>query len=611
MHRIIFTLLLVLALVATAPARAGDVAFRQPPREGFVGVPAVLQFEIRDAGDFTPPELPTVDGLDITLGQGQHKSTSVTIVNGKSTQSTTQMLEVEIVPSREGRFSVPSFSITVDGETYQSPAFTLNVKASDTGDILIAEVVADPPEPYVGQPTRLTLRIWFKPYRDPSVNLQLSGGDMWSLLDVERTEWGPFRNAITQIERRRQRPTDRDRVRGDVTYSVFEIEDTWTPTQAGNADFSGVEIKAGWPTGVQIVRNFFGQNQAQLTGTRPVRAKASATAITVRPLPTEGRPASFAGAVGDFTVTASARPNDVAVGDPITIVYTVKAQGRDPRSLGSLETLQAPPFASLPFLTKDFRIPSDQLGGTVRDREKTFTQTFRPLSESVTAVPPLPFSFFDPEAGTYREVLTEAIPITVRAAERMTMSQIVGGQGGADQREKASLTAVAGGLLANVPPGESLLGSSRVAIGTAVAGAVALPPFLCAVLFVARRVQQARDADPQRRRAARAASKALAALGSAPSAETVLASITGYVADRCGLGDGTRTRGDAIAALRAAAVDEELLRRVDGLLGACERARYAPAGAGGISGDEAKAIIGLLERCPLTATGSGAKEGAA
>lgn len=592
-------------LATGTTAIAGEAVFRIPPREAFVGVPAILSVELRDATDFTPPELPVVDGLEIALGAGKHTSTNVSIVNGKATQSTTQRLDIEFLPTREGRFSVPPIAIEVDGKTFRSPAFTIAVKPSDTGDLLLAEVIADPPSPYVGQPTTLTLRVWFKPYRDPSINLQLAGGDMWSLMDLERTEWGPFRNAITQLERRRQRPTDRERMRGDESYFVYEIQDTWTPTQAGAADFSAVEVRASWPTGAQVVRNFFGQNQAQLTGTRPVKAKASAADIVVRPLPTEGRPASFAGAVGDFTVSALARPTDVAVGDPITVMYTVKVQSRDPRALGALETLQAPAFATLPSLAKDFRIPSDQLGGTVKDRDKTFTQTFRPLNDSVTAIPPLPFSFFDPEADTYREVFTEAIPITVKAAERMNLSQIVGGAVADDDARGSSLTAVAGGLLANVAPSESLLASTDVSIGAGVATVVALPPVLCAALGLMRRVQQARDADPVRRRASRAAPTARNALarlrGGAGSADGILDALTGYVADRCGLGDGARTRGDAMAALRAQGIDDELLRRTDALLASCERARYAPGGATPASADEALAIIELLERAGLRA----------
>ncbi len=590
-----YALAILAILACVRPLLAGEVQFRTPPREAYVGVPAVLQLEVRDASDVGVPALPTVPGLSFSIGAGQHRATSVTIINGKTRQSTTETIAIEIVAEREGRYTVPVISIDVDGQTYRSEPFTLVVKPSETGDILFAEVVANPASPYVGQPTLITLRIWFKPFRDPSINLVLSGGDMWSLLDLERTEWGPFRNAITQLERRRQRPADRERMRGDTSYVVFELQDTWTPAQPGAADFSGVEVRASWPTGARMVRDLLGRNQAQLTGARPLLAKATADSIVVRPLPEEGRPLAFSGAVGDFTVTAAARPTEVAVGDPITVVYTVKTQSRDPRALGALEVLQAPPFASLPELSKDFRIPSDQLGGTVREREKQFTQTFRPLHDGVTAIPPLPFAFFDPEADTYRVVTTEAIPITVRAAERLQLSQIVGGSVG--DSASAQRTTVVGGLRANMPPSQAMLATSGPTSGSPlVASALALPPLACLGLLVLRRVQQARDANPLRRRARRAGAVARETLAADRSAAGTLRAITGFIADRCGLAEGARTRPECIEALRTRNTDPALIERVDRLLAACERARYAPAESTTADSAEADATLTALER---------------
>jgi hypothetical protein len=593
-----FALLVLLACVR--PLLAGEVQFRTPPREAYVGVPAVLQLEIRDASDVGIPVLPTVPGLSFSIGPGQHRATSVTIINGRTRQSTSETIAIEIVAEREGRYTVPVISIDVDGQTYRSEPFTLVAKPSETGDILFAEVVANPASPYVGQPTLITLRIWFKPYRDPSINLVLSGGDMWSLLDLERTEWGPFRNAITQLERRRQRPADRERMRGDASYVVFELQDTWTPSQPGAADFSSVEVRASWPTGARMVRDLLGRNQAQLTGARPLKSTATADSIIVRPLPEEDRPLAFSGAVGDFTVTATAKPTEVAVGDPITVVYTVKTQSRDPRALGALEVLQAPPFASLPELAKDFRIPSDQLGGTVREREKQFTQTFRPLHDGVTAIPPLPFAFFDPEADTYRVVTTEAIPITVRAAERLQLSQIVGGSVG--DSANAQRTTVVGGLRANMPPTQAMLATSgptnasSLIASPLIASAVAIPPLACLGLLVLRRVQQAREADPLRRRARRAGAVARETLAADRSAAGILRAITGFIADRCGLAEGARTRPECIEALRTRNTDPAVIERVDRLLAACERARYAPAESTTADSAEADATLAALER---------------
>ena len=47
--------------------------------------------------------------------------------------------------------------------------------------------------------------------------------------------------------------------------------------------------------------------------------------LTVLPLPEEGKPSGFYGLVGQYTISASATPTKVNVGDPITL--TVKVGG--------------------------------------------------------------------------------------------------------------------------------------------------------------------------------------------------------------------------------------------------------------------------------------------
>ena len=79
----------------------------------------------------------------------------------------------------------------------------------------------------------------------------------------------------------------------------------------------------------------------------------------------------------------------------------------------------------------------------------------------------------------------------------------------------------------------------------------------------------------------------------------MLAALTGYVADRCGLAEGGRTHGDAIAELRAQETSEDLVARVDRLMALCERARYAPKGGAEVSISEARELVKQLERMHL------------
>src|SRR5581483_4894009 len=124
--------------------------------------------------------------------------------------------------------------------------------------------------------------------------------------------------------------------------------------------------------------------------------------------PREKAPASFNGAIGRFTMSMTAGPTNVAAGDPITV--RVQISGR-----GSLDTLTLPEqpawhdFKTYPPTTKVET--TDQLGlqGT-----KTFEEIVTPQSADIKALPPISFSFFDPDAKTFRTLTQSAIPLVVR-----------------------------------------------------------------------------------------------------------------------------------------------------------------------------------------------------
>ena len=59
--------------------------------------------------------------------------------------------------------------------------------------------------------------------------------------------------------------------------------------------------------------------------------------INVKPLPLEGRPADFSGAVGDFQVTAAVEDHNVVSNQPFN--YKVRFEGR-----GNAKLIELPPF---------------------------------------------------------------------------------------------------------------------------------------------------------------------------------------------------------------------------------------------------------------------------
>jgi hypothetical protein len=579
-------------------AEAAEVEFRFGQREVFLGQSLTIEIAVKDASSVGEVTLPTVDGLRLTRIPGENTIQQFSTVNGRTKQTVTRIVRVTVGTERAGRFVVPPIAVEADGETFRSEPTPVIVSTSETGDLLFADVAVDPPNPFVGQPTKLTLQVWVRPFRDPAKNVALNDGNMWSLIDIDGSSWGVFKQEINVLAQNGRRPIAREELRNDRTYFVYELTRTWIPSRPGAPDVGEIAIRLNWPTGIRIVENFFGNSEAQLAGTRPVKAVASFDAVQARELPSEGRPPSFSGGVGSFTVAARATPTNVTVGDPITLTFTVTTPG-DPTAL---DVVQAPPFATLEALTTDFRIPTDPVAGTVKGRTKTFTQTLRPLSANVTAIPPISFGFFDIAAGTYRTVQSAAIPIQVAAAERLDLSQIVGATVTPSEPGKA-LTLVAGGLVANVPPNPALLRTERGTLGWLAVAALALPPLAVLVIGVRASLRARRLADPRRLRAERALATASAALRAESSADAALAAIVQYVGDRCGLRDGERTRAGVTAALAAHRVDPGLVERVDATLKRCESARYASAGSAAISRDDALELLADLERCRLQLIG--------
>ena len=135
--------------------------------------------------------------------------------------------------------------------------------------------------------------------------------------------------------------------------------------------------------------------------------------IRVKPLPEEGRPEDFRGAVGQFKLSASAKPTKAQVGDPITLKMTVSGSG-------NFDRVTAPSLTDgTEWKTYD---PSDTFkrsdSSGYRGR-KRFEQAIVPESARIKAVPPVRFSYFNTRSKKYATLETKPIPIALSGAARV------------------------------------------------------------------------------------------------------------------------------------------------------------------------------------------------
>ncbi len=429
--------------IAATPASAAEVRAGLSTREAYVGSPITMSIEISNADQASVPTIPRIDGLDIKSLGSPSRSSQTTIINGRRSHRVSETHAWQIIPRREGTFEIPEIDIDVGGRTVTTRPQSFVVTRSETGDLLFAEIVGHDEKIFVGQPMRVTLKIWVKPYYDTRLDIKLSEGDMWNMISQDRTQWGIFSDRLQELAENNQRPGGEEVLKADRdgnqrSYYLYEIPATIYPKRPGKLDGSDVQIVVDYPTQLGKSRDpfdsFFSRGRGSMFGddlpsmfgprlmvsnSRPIVASAEVDATQVMDVPTQGRPADYRGAVGRYTIVAEATPTEVQAGDPINLYLGITGDG-------PMDLVQAPP---LTVLSKDFRVSDDPLAGIVQDDTKFFTVTIRPRKERITEIPAIPLTFFDPTAEKFVTVHSRPIAINVTPGDNLAAGAIVGRQG--------------------------------------------------------------------------------------------------------------------------------------------------------------------------------------
>lgn len=589
------------ALALLAPAlRAADVTLQAPPGPVDAGIPfeiAIVVESARDANLSAPP-LPDAAGLE-RVGAPSRREMSFTI---NRSRTVTLTFSYGLVARAPGRYELPAFTVEVDGAAHAIPATVIEVRALESQGLVDVAVIPAKPVVYLGEPVDLALRVRIRAFVDRQFGT-LASESMWSMIELDHSDFGPFRAALDErtVDRFGRRGTLRGRevslpIEGGATAPFYEYELAtrhW-PAESGRIDLAPVTVTVQYPIRLERRRDFF-ETRLEIAEMKRAAAAAPAPDVTVLPLPEAGKPPSFAGAVGAFTFAVTAAPTDVAVGDPVTLTIAVT----DLTDRAKLELIAPPRLDRVDALTSDFRVHADPAAGTVAGRTKSFTQTIRPAHDRVTQIPPLPFASFDPQREAYVTVTSAAIPLKVRPAETIAAGDVIGAAPPA--AGPSELTEVAGGLLANETDAGALLSvAPPVSRELALAIAVLPPVVFLGAAIGQRRLRHLRGNARARgalRRAQRRIDAARRERGPA-AAEAVGAAVAGYVADRRGAPAGALTRAEIIEHLQATRVSSALVDETAAVLADCEELRFAGAGDGtaGALADRAAACLDRLER---------------
>jgi len=403
-------LLYIAALFCATSAVAMDVTMEINPRVLRLGESAMGKITLHDAPGAPPPRLPALSGFTVeSIGREQ----SYSFNNGE--RSSQVSYNFRITPLAAGDFQIGPFQYDTGSGVINIPAIALQVLARGdpaTGshaqhldELMFVTVTANPDVIYSHQAFDLVLNLYTQPGLNLNRNVSLSNFDTTGLSLTPFEEQSPTREAINgtlyDVRHFRTRATaiasGTFPLQPHLQVNVIVPNDNRTRRRD---PFSEDDFFAG----------FFNRVE-----TRPQTVESKPFALQIRELPSEGRPTSFSGAVGQFSFDVSAKPLQAKVGDPITL--TLRIQGR-----GNMDAVSAPSFA-IPdsFRSYDARLVDQQPNAGL----KVFEQVLIPRNASVSEIPAVSFSYFDPERQRYETLVRGPFPLTLSAAGAASSAAVI------------------------------------------------------------------------------------------------------------------------------------------------------------------------------------------
>ncbi|GGB09400.1 BatD family protein [Puia dinghuensis] len=442
----------------------GQVKFSTMVSSQEIGKTDYLQVEFvvenaRQIEDLTPPEF-----AGFRIVQGPIQSSGMSIVNGNMSQY--KALSFVLEPIKTGKFTIDGAVAAVDGKHMRSNPVTVTVHPGGSGAANAHPAPGgsspfgnpfmqpswDPfgPEPgeverdyvlkpgenvkekirknlfvkcqvsknscYVGEPIVATYKLYTRLSSESRVTKRpsLNGFSVYDMID-------PSSDAVSV-----------EHLNGK-DYTVHTIRKTQLiPLQAGSIDLDQLEVENTVhfvkASGRQEVRHN-GNNLRDLLDQMAdendlgpaidenVTIDTKPVTITVKPLPEENKPATFGGAVGNFSVEASLASNTVGAQDEATLHLVVKGKG-------NLPVIAAPPISWPASVDAFDPTAKEDVNKTVAPMtgSKSFDYVFVPKTAGHYTIPAVNFSYFDPASQTYKTAGTKPLDLQVSPAVRKERS---------------------------------------------------------------------------------------------------------------------------------------------------------------------------------------------
>ena len=433
-------MILFVSIMAGGVVCASEVKVNALVESNEVGMSEEFVFQIQvesDSDDITLPDMTSVTGFTHKyLGGFPQSSTVFSNINGRKKLVTKKMyiLSYKLSPKSKGMHVIPELTLTVDGKEYRTKPISINVSEGNMDDVQsILEYKLPRNKVYLGETVPVEL-VWS--FRNSP---QLNNIDVPAFTDdrfiVSKA------NVPTKVNRD-ERLVDiffngskywaiqSETIIDGVAYATITIKWYISAKETGRVNLLASSIIGSTVVGYKKSSRFGGMPRGLssmfgddpfFSGKEPIVKQFKTTtkpvSLDVLPLPSKGKPVNFSGVISPIKLGAEANTDSASVGEPIGVDLFV--MGND-----NIYNMELPDFNMQGSIKGRFKVSEDTTGQVIIGDMRRYKLTFRALTSSVSEIPPLEVSYFDPKINAYKTASTEAIPVKIQAAKIITASDI-------------------------------------------------------------------------------------------------------------------------------------------------------------------------------------------
>lgn len=423
MSRVKRVILMSLFLIASVQAWGQKVSFEvEVPNHIIAGQPFQVQFTVNASARDIRLSMP--QGLELLYGPAKGTSSSMSIINGKRSSSTSTFFTYTFLADKEGNYVIPEAIVEVDGASYKTSARRIKVFGAETETQIAPSeranissqdlyIVATPSKRRVYEQEAITINYKLYSRVENPQFTNISFPDYEGFVQYVQNDGSNVQFSAEQVN-------------GKLYYSASFHSVVLYPQRAGKLTIKPAEFEmlVNLPVS-NPQRSLF---DAFFDNFQQVNKKLSTKPITIDvvPLPLP-KPDGFKGAVGQYTLRSDVPSKALKTNESFTMKLTLEGKGNI-----KLAQIPEPQFPE-GFETYDPKETDDTGAGggeTRGTKSKEYYAVPRNVGDFV--IPEIPFSYFDPSKGTYQTITIPETKVRVDKGASTESTTIAGSKNAED-----------------------------------------------------------------------------------------------------------------------------------------------------------------------------------